>query len=349
MMHREAITSVNSCIMDNDASDQVDRFCRQYLQLEKTLDFPERIHLRQSTVQEAIYDNLFADEALRCGPPIRYQVKTLKSIVSKIEDSIEDWDQHEVSENLMSALSVLLASPLPAEAEAVQQKCYVTYHLSALARQPCPRVTLLENRSLISAAGTTGLRTWEAALHMSHFLSQRPEIVMGKRVLELGAGTGYLSIVCASFLQATHVVASDGSDDVINNLPENLFLNGLEGADAVTAMDLKWGHALLGTEEAAWNGGRSVDVVLGADVTYDRSVIPALVGTVDDLLQMHPHAEVYVAATERNADTFGAFLSVCQSNGLAVDDLEVEVPARGQQKGPFYNDQVAIRICKISK
>merc|ERR1712000_188835 len=80
--------------MDNDASDQVDRFCRQYLQLEPNLDFPEPIHLRQSTVQDAIHDNLFADEALRYGPPIRYQVKTLNSIVSKIEDSIEDWDQH---------------------------------------------------------------------------------------------------------------------------------------------------------------------------------------------------------------------------------------------------------------
>jgi protein-lysine N-methyltransferase EEF2KMT len=248
----------------------------------------------------------------------------------------------------MSALSELLASPLPAEAEAVQQKSYVTYHLSALGGTPCPRVTLLENRSLISAAGTTGLRTWEAALHMSHFLSQRPDIVKGKHVLELGAGTGYLSIVCSSFLQAASVIASDGSDDVINNLPENLFLNGLEGAGTVTPMDLKWGHALLGTEEAAWNGGRAVDVVLGADVTYDRSVIPALVGTVDDLLQLHPRAHVYIAATERNADTFGAFLSVCQRNGLVVDDLNIPVPTRSEQRGPFYNDQVAIKICKIS-
>ncbi|KAJ6784621.1 hypothetical protein PWT90_10889 [Aphanocladium album] len=251
----------------------------------------------------------------------------------------------------MSALTVLLATPLPSEVDSAQQKCYVTYTLSLLSPAPAagasPRVvTLLENRALISAGGTTGLRTWEAALHLGQYLCERPAIVRGRRVLELGAGTGYLSILCARHLGAAHVLASDGSDDVLNNLPDNLYLNGLQeeqgqssSCSAVIApMDVKWGHALIGTEEERWNGGRAVDVVLGADVTYDGSVIPALVATLLELFALHPAVEVYIAATQRNHATFQVFLDACRGNQLDVQDLRYGVAPRGEQKGPFYND-----------
>lgn len=248
----------------------------------------------------------------------------------------------------MSALSVLLATPMPSEADIVQQKCYVTYHLSRLGEDTEPHVTLLENRSLIAAAGTTGLRTWEAALHLGQFLCGHRQIVRGKRVLELGAGTGFLSILCARYLKTTHVIASDGSDDVINNLPENLFLNDLQDSPLVTPMDVKWGHALVGTEEEAWNGGRPVDVVLGADVTYDASVIPWLVGTLDDVFSLYPHVEVYISATQRNEETFGAFLEACRNRTMGVEDLDFAVPRREEQEGPFYSDAVPIRICRVT-
>ena len=74
--------------------DQVDRFCRQYFQLETKLDLPQDTFLRLPEVQEAIFRNLFADGAVIYGPPVRYQVRNLKYLVSRIEASIEDWDQH---------------------------------------------------------------------------------------------------------------------------------------------------------------------------------------------------------------------------------------------------------------
>ncbi|KAM0523790.1 hypothetical protein ACHAPE_001041 [Trichoderma viride] len=335
--------------MDPSSQSQVDRFCYQYLQLEQTLTYPEPQHLRRSDVQDAIYERLFADDALSGGPPpLRYQLRVLKELVSGIEASIEDWDEHGVSDGLMSSLSVLLSTPAPDEADAVQQKCHVVYHLASLADHEA-HITLFENRSLISAAGTTGLRTWEAALHLGQLLCQDHSIVSGKRILELGTGTGYLSVLCAKYLNSTHIIASDGSDDVINNLPENFYLNQLEGSSAITPMDLKWGYALKGTEEERWNGGRPLDVVLGADITYDSSIIPDLVSTLLELFELYPHIEVIIAATQRNLQTFQVFLEKCEEERLKVEDVSFEIPSRDQQQGPFYNDQVAIRICKVSK
>ncbi|OAA56829.1 hypothetical protein ISF_07345 [Cordyceps fumosorosea ARSEF 2679] len=340
----------------------VDRFCYQYLQLEAEPSLPPAEFLKLSDAQEAIYERAFAD-TVRYAPPPRYQLRVLKALVAAVEKSIDDWEKHALSDNLMSAMTDLLAAPLPSEVDSAQQKCYVTYALSLLQPPPAeeevataagdhaqPTITLLESRSLISAGGTTGLRTWEAALHLGQYLCERPALVRGRRVLELGAGTGYLSILCARHLGAAHVLASDGSDDVLANLPDSLFLNGLrEAGGQIAPMDLKWGHALLGAEERRWNGGRGVDVVLGADITYDASVVPALAATLLELLALYPRAEVYITATQRNHATFAAFLDACRTHRLAVEDLHYGVAPREQQAGPFYNDTVEIRACKISR
>jgi len=80
--------------MEQEWRKPVDVFCRQYLQLEPVLTFPSPSLLRLPAVQEAIYNSAIADDAIQYGPPMRYQVKTLKELVSRIEASIDDWDQY---------------------------------------------------------------------------------------------------------------------------------------------------------------------------------------------------------------------------------------------------------------
>ncbi|KAH6952821.1 hypothetical protein HG530_000565 [Fusarium avenaceum] len=338
-------------------TNQVDRFCRQYLQLQPELDYPEPALLKTSQVQDEIYERLFAEGAVRYGPPPRFQLRVLKELMSRIEASIDDWEEYGVSDDLMSVLSLYLANPVPSETTSAQRKAYVTYYLSELCQagaptsetSQTPQITILENQSLLSGSGTTGLRTWEAALPLGSYLCRNSHIVKDKRILELGVGTGYISILCAKFLGSQHVIASDGSDDVINNLPDNLFLNDLQDSALVTPMEVKWGHALMGTEEEKWNGGRPIDVVLGADITYDKRVVPALIGTLVDVFGLNPHVEVFISAAERNEKTFQAFLSQCRANGLTVEVLQSAIQKREVQQGPFYDDTVAIHICKIHK
>ncbi|KAI0133955.1 putative methyltransferase-domain-containing protein [Xylariales sp. AK1849] len=332
------------------AEASISRFCCQYLQGEREIDFPTGDLLREEHVQAALYRRLFPRGGQ--SPPSRYELRVLKELTSRIESSIEDWDQHGISDDLMGRLSELLVSPLPSEADAMQQKTFITYSLSLLqcsseSLTQCPQITLLESRNLISAAGTTGLRTWEAALHLGQYLCTNPSLVQDKGVLELGAGTGYISILCAKLLGARQVIASDGSDDVVANLPENFFVSGLQGSDVISAMDLKWGYALVGGEEPAWNGGKPIDIVLGADVTYDESVLPSLAGIMGELYDLFPMVKVIIAATQRNRKTFEAFLRVCKQRRFAVREIAYDLPPREKQTGPFYSDKVPIRICEI--
>ena len=225
----------------------------------------------------------------------------------------------------------------------------MTYHLSLLQVPPAevdpPHIHLLESRSLISASGTTGLRTWEAALHLGQYLCADPSSVRNRRVLELGTGTGYLAVLCAKYLGSDHVIASDGSDEVVNHLSDSFFLNGLNGSYKIKPMQLGWGHALAGTEV----GGGGVDTVLGADITYDVSVIPALVATLEDLAGLFPALSVLIAATERNRTTFERFLEVCGKRGFTVAHESYPILPRSEQNGPFYSDATPIHICKLRK
>lgn len=174
----------------------------------------------------------------------------------------------------MTHLSSLISSDLPDEMIAAQQRSYVTFscltpssYLSDNSEKQ-PTITLLERRNLISGSSTTGFRTWEAALHLSSYLltPSGQLLIQDKSVFELGAGTGFVSILCAKHLGARHVTATDGDEAVVEALKENLFLNGLDDQAKINASVLRWGRALNGSwvedECEEW----PCDILLGADI-----------------------------------------------------------------------------------
>lgn len=185
-------------------------------------------------------------------------------------------NEQEISDDLMSAMSTLLASNVPSEADSAQQKAFVTYsyplHSADDSTSEEHAVTLLEARSVISGSGTTGLRTWEAALLLGSYLTTEDgrKTVYGKRVFELGAGTGVISILCAKHLGSAGVVATDGDEAVVDAIKTNLFLNGLdmnsqEGCQVRTAA-LKWGWPVDAAAFSEDYGMEVPNVLLGADV-----------------------------------------------------------------------------------
>lgn len=218
-----------------------------------------------------------------------------------------------------------------------------------------PTITLLENRATIAAAGTTGIRTWEAALHLGAYLceNENRDVVCGKRVLELGAGTGYVAVLCAKHLGATSCMATDGSPEVVEGLPANLELNGLS-TKKVEARELYWGPSP--PENWPEDG---FDTILGADITFDARDMPDLLATIrwclsadkdrvrdTDGEETETKKTVIIAATERNKRTFETFTQLA-AESFDVEDVAFPVPPRAEQTGPFYSDAVPIHICRL--
>lgn len=131
-------------------------------------------------------------------------------------------------------------------------------------------VTTSESRGLILSGGTTGNRTWEAALHLGSFLASDAgeTMVRGKRVVELGAGTGFLGLFCARHLGAESVVVTDREPFLIDNICDCVQYNlGEREFIPIHPLVWEWGTPLErsgeldGSEEEL-----KFDIALGADL-----------------------------------------------------------------------------------
>eukprot|EP01059_Diplonema_ambulator_P020360 TRINITY_DN3411_c0_g1_i1.p1 TRINITY_DN3411_c0_g1~~TRINITY_DN3411_c0_g1_i1.p1 ORF type:complete len:184 (+),score=39.26 TRINITY_DN3411_c0_g1_i1:81-554(+) len=114
-------------------------------------------------------------------------------------------------------------------------------------------------------------------------------LVVGKTVMELGAGCGLLSIV-AAILGASHVTATD-LPTVTPHLQKNT-----SQYPAITVSDLKWGPTLPPATP------RSFDLVVGSDVTITPYAVPALVETLVAL-----SAPLYIIAGPNHREGWRTF------------------------------------------
>ncbi|KAJ5532057.1 hypothetical protein N7494_008609 [Penicillium frequentans] len=330
----------------------------QYFQLvdPQNLDLPPDNVLIRPEVQEALYKHMF-DESLTPLPPATYRARVLKLLVARIEGAITDPEEDEILDDLMEAWGNLLAQPKPSALEIAKELSHVKYTAPLQSQSPSDRtVIVVESRGLIVAGGTTGNRTWEAALHLGSFLtsSAGQDIVQGQRVIELGAGTGFLSLLCARHLGVKGVVATDREPFLIDNMKECVRLNSSAEGNAIPMYPgiWDWGTPLEGVEgmsEEMIEGGKPrFDVALGADLTYDVDIIPLLLSTAQDLFENYQVKKFVLSATLRNEATFQAFLAECDSFGLNVERLPFESTPADQQTGFFHATDTPIRTFVIS-
>ena len=104
---------------------------------------------------------------------------------------------------------------------------------------------------------------WPGGLALARHLLDHPELVAGRRVLDIASGSGVIAIAAAR-AGAAHVIANDIDPLAAIAITLNADANGV--AIALRADDL------LGTESGFEPSG--VDVVLAGDAFYDHALAP---------------------------------------------------------------------------
>ena len=217
-------------------------------------------------------------------------------------------------------------------------------------------VPLLHIRRAESVFGETGLAVWGPGLLLSEYALCSPATFCGKRVLELGAGTGLVGCTVAAVTSPRSVVLTDycpadasGGDDageaaeeVLRNLRHNVEVNAASfGASVpVTVMPLDWtelARAAPAPHTAAFDALRA-DVVLAADCVFDLGLNVHLAAVTQWLLQPHKPAAAAAAEVEnapmaifscgaRNLETLDHFISLFDPARWCVDDVSDEIRA----------------------
>jgi len=107
-----------------------------------------------------------------------------------------------------------------------------------------------------------GVLLWPAAVALAHDVAARAEAFRGKRVLELGAGTGMPGIVAASL--GARVVQTDRQEMAMSVCRRNGERNRVEGIE----------YRLVDWTE--WDDTERYDWILGSDILYGDAFHPHL-------------------------------------------------------------------------
>ncbi len=108
-----------------------------------------------------------------------------------------------------------------------------------------------------------GLLLWESAIALSGYLCERPGLVAGREVLELGAGVGLSGLTAARL--GAHVTLSDHEPAALEVCRRNAMANAMAPPRTIQA---DWRN---------WPETRTYQVILGADIVYEREIHTVLV------------------------------------------------------------------------
>ncbi|PSN65854.1 hypothetical protein BS50DRAFT_495639 [Corynespora cassiicola Philippines] len=163
---------------------------------------------------------------------------------------------------------------------------------------------------------------WNAGRTISTYLEEHAnDLVKGKTVLELGAGGGLPSLVCA-LSGAAQVVVTDYPDpDLIENLRYNISsCDLLPASPKLVAEGYLWGASIDEVSKHVPEGN-GFDVLILADLLFNHSEHAKLVKTVQLTLKKSPDSRAYVFFTPYRPwllEKDLAFFDLARESGFTV-------------------------------
>ena len=150
----------------------------------------------------------------------------------------------------------------------------------------------LATTNCILTTDSTGQRIWDAGRVLASVLCHSD--LNGKRVLELGSGTGVGGLTAAKG-GAALVMLTDGSETAVELLQQNIEANDLE--DRAQSYQLSWGWSYLAdTVDLVAHG--PWDLIIGSDLLYAPESHPDLLTTLAALCTPS-HTEVLLTYPTR--------------------------------------------------
>ncbi|XP_076471986.1 protein N-lysine methyltransferase METTL21A-like isoform X2 [Babylonia areolata] len=147
--------------------------------------------------------------------------------------------------------------------------------------------------------GVAGV-VWDSAVVLSEYLTAHQEIVRGKRVLELGSGTGLVGMAAA--LAGGEVTFTERAEP-LEHLQAAVNSNLDPSCHHFHVLELDW------TQDHSHLPQSSFDVILGADIIYIEETFPDLLRTL--LHFMGPQTHVLLSCKIRY-EKDSRFLSMLQ-------------------------------------
>ncbi|KAG5348454.1 MET23 protein, partial [Acromyrmex charruanus] len=137
--------------------------------------------------------------------------------------------------------------------------------------------------------------TWPCAPVLAWYLWEHRENLVGKRVLEIGAGTSLPGILASKCGAIVTLSDSASQPRTLQHIKRCCELNGV--ADQVQIVGITWGLFLSNLFSLG-----HLDLIIGSDCFYEPTVFEDIVVIVAFLLEQNPCAKFLCTYQERSAD-----------------------------------------------
>ncbi|KAH8359243.1 hypothetical protein KR093_005336 [Drosophila rubida] len=172
--------------------------------------------------------------------------------------------------------------------------------------------------------GAYSFYTWPSAPILAHFLWERRQTLVCKRILELGAGTALPGILAAKC--GAQVLLSDNCilPKSLAHIRKSCQANQLQPGVDIDVVGLSWGLLLNSVFRLP-----PLDLIIAADCFYDPSVFEDIIVTVAFLLERNRGAKFIFSYQERSADwSIEALLKKWKLHAASINMDEI-----GKQSG----------------
>ncbi|XP_015926197.1 protein-lysine N-methyltransferase EEF2KMT [Parasteatoda tepidariorum] len=286
--------------------------------LENELLAPLCISVQEQILKATILNPI----CIKYPPPHSFRKMFLRILIDTVE-----YQKEEFSEKLLNEYTETLSISQDDE----KNISYNSYIIN-----PNCVITLHENTCFV-AKSTTGLQTWEASKYLAEWCINNPSLFTDKKILELGSGIGLLGITILKLCQPKQYIFTDKSWEVLNVLSSNIQINELDLKCDIQQIPLVWSTT---TENDAKK--LSSDILLGADLVYDTSMVESLVHALKIFLSKESTC-AYIASKIRDPNTDKKFL-----RHLDLVDLKYEVLENHKKSMFVYNPASSFVLYKIN-
>lgn len=180
----------------------------------------------------------------------------------------------------------------------------------------------------------SGQKLWCGSICVIQYLLDNPAIVHGHPVIELGAGTGVLGMVC-SRLGATRVNVNDHDMRSINHMTSDIETNHLASTMSVSRLDWFKENAakeVFGDWAAEYNSDAAGMMLVAGDVLYKNALLKPFFNTVASLFCMFPGSKLMLCHVPRAGVEHSDVLAEVSSRGYVVQTI----PPDSFKSGPCY-------------
>mmetsp|Transcript_11898 Transcript_11898/g.22290 ORF Transcript_11898/g.22290 Transcript_11898/m.22290 type:complete len:261 (-) Transcript_11898:63-845(-) len=172
---------------------------------------------------------------------------------------------------------------------------------------------------------STGMTLWRGSEKLCQFLSDNPNVVRDKYVIELGAGLGLCGIV-AHKQGARQVILTDGDTNTLRNMRSNVALNvdttvllDSNEENLIVCKQLLWGKD-IDSFCNKW-APQKFDVVMGGDIAYAQESLPILFETAVGLLSLRPQSCFMLSFVFRGGVTVQSIQECAEKNHLCWEKI----------------------------